>query len=264
MKYKSFRDELVDSFVAPHFWVYLGWNDIRQRYRRSVLGPFWMVINTAIFVGMLGVLWSTLFKTRLDEYLPFFCVGYILWQFISSQITDCSAGFSQFEYVVKQIRLPFPVYVLRLLMRNFTIFVHNLLVLVVVLVIYSRTAVSFQGVFLALVGVVVLLVTLFSTSMIVALVCTRYKDMAMITQNTLMVAFYFTPILWKPQLLNEKYAWLANLNPAYVFIELVRAPLLGYPLSDVLLMTASAVFVLACISSYCLMAIARNKIAYWM
>ncbi len=56
----------------------LGWLDIRLRYRGSMLGPFWLTISTGVMVAALGVLYSTLFKIDLRDYLPFLALSQVL------------------------------------------------------------------------------------------------------------------------------------------------------------------------------------------
>ncbi len=66
--------------------------DIRNRYRGSVLGPFWLTLSTAIMVVGLGLLYSTLFKLPLADYLPFLAVSLLVWTTISQIVTDASAA----------------------------------------------------------------------------------------------------------------------------------------------------------------------------
>ena len=59
--------DLVGAINGWEFWGTLGWNDIKQKYRRSVIGPFWLTITQAIMVGSIGVLYSFLFKVPVRE-----------------------------------------------------------------------------------------------------------------------------------------------------------------------------------------------------
>ena len=264
MQYSSYLQELVSSFKSPQLWIYMGWNDVRSRYRRSLLGPLWLVINTAIFISMLGVLWSTLFKTDLKEYMPYFCTGYIFWQFILAQLNESAAGFSQFEYIIKQIRLPFRVYILRLLVRNFINFLHNFIVLIVVLLIFQDFKIDFLSVFSFVLGFALFLIALFGASILISLLCTKYRDMTMVFQNLLMIIFYFTPILWLPKNLPSEYKWLADINPIYIFIEIVRAPILGEVIDFNNIKSALFLTFILFFLSFFAMSKKRNCIAYWI
>ena len=91
----------------------LGWHDIRQRYRRSVLGPFWFTLSTLIMVGVLGVLYSTLLGQEITDYLPYLGVGLVVWQYLSACVNEGSTSFIGAGYLIKQIRMPLTVHVSR-------------------------------------------------------------------------------------------------------------------------------------------------------
>jgi ABC-type polysaccharide/polyol phosphate export permease len=123
--------DLLQSFQRHELWLFLSWQDIRQRYRRSVLGPFWMTLSTGILVGTLGFLWSALFNQPIAEYLPFFAIGHVVWTFLSGALTEACVGFTQFESIIKQVRIPFGAMLLRVVVRHLIVLAHNFLIVVV-------------------------------------------------------------------------------------------------------------------------------------
>ena len=129
--------DLVAGARAPHLWRVLGWQDIRQRYRRSKLGPFWLTISTGVLVGTLGVLYAALFKVEVANYLPFVAVGFLVWGLISGLINDGCAAFIGAGTIIKQVELPLSVHVYRVVWRNFIVFAHNAVIFVVVAVVFS-------------------------------------------------------------------------------------------------------------------------------
>src|SRR5262249_19204717 len=97
--------DLYDGARAWRMWTMLGWNDIRRRYRRSMLGPFWLTISMSLLVVALGSLYAQIFHMDIASYLPYLTLGFIAWGFISATIKDsCHAFFSQGE-MIKQIRV---------------------------------------------------------------------------------------------------------------------------------------------------------------
>ena len=80
--------DLRKGLIMYHLWGRLGWNDILQRYRRSVLGPLWLTISMAVLIGALGLLYAKLFKVDIAEYIPFLAIGFVLWQLISGILLD--------------------------------------------------------------------------------------------------------------------------------------------------------------------------------
>lgn len=254
--------DLYAALVNPHLWALLAWYDIRQRYRRSVLGPFWVTISTGIMIGTMGILWSVLFKNDVKSYLPFFAIGSVTWTFYSSQINEACMGFMQFESTIKQIRFPLGVYLLRILMRNLIILGHNCLIIVLVLVVL-RPTVTWHA-WLAIPGLFLGSVAMFGISMIVSVFCTRFRDMPMIIQNITTVLFYITPIIWRPDALGTKHQWVADYNPLAHLIEIVRAPIVNgyFPLNSWIWSLATTFILL--ILGIALQGRFRDRIAYWL
>src|SRR5262249_38991878 len=82
------RADLVGGLRRWELWGTLGWRDIRQRYRRSTLGPFWLTISMGVMVAALGLVYAELFGHTLADYLPQLALGLIVWSFISTPIVD--------------------------------------------------------------------------------------------------------------------------------------------------------------------------------
>ena len=76
--FRRARRDLVDGFTRRELWLHLGWQDIKQRYRRSVLGPFWITIATGTTAVAMGGLYSKLFHLELAEHLPYVTLGLIV------------------------------------------------------------------------------------------------------------------------------------------------------------------------------------------
>src|SRR5262245_33272407 len=77
--FKSAWADVIQGVKLWPLWGTLGWNEILQRYRRSMLGPFWLTISMAVMVVALGVVYAELFKQKIDDFVPFFCLGILLW-----------------------------------------------------------------------------------------------------------------------------------------------------------------------------------------
>jgi len=261
--------QIVDSAVAEvkgatryyAAWFFLGIQDIRLRYRRSTLGPWWLTISAAILVGTLGVIYSHIFKMDYKTYVPFFAVGYVLWTFIAAEINEATTAFTQFERAIRQVNIPFSVYLLRVWWRNLIIFAHTAVVAVLALFVVGR-GLSMVAV-LAIPGLILIALGCLFASTVVAIFCTRFRDMAPIVSNLMQVLFFVSPILWDPTLLGEQ-RWLAELNPVYHWIEVVRAPLLGSaPSIATWLWVVASVLVLAGMATFVLGRY-RSRIAYWL
>src|SRR5690606_1281174 len=117
--------DFVSSTKVRHLWLLMGWAEIRQRYSRSKIGPFWLTISMGILIIALGLVYGTLFKADLKSYLPMLAVGFVFWAFISTTINDgCNAYVASAAYI-RQVPLPKGIFIFQNLWRNFIILAHN-------------------------------------------------------------------------------------------------------------------------------------------
>jgi len=110
---QSFGGDVYLGAQASDIWTILGWNDIRQRYRRSVIGPFWITLSTAVLIVALGFIYSAIFKTDIQTYLPYLALGFIVWGFISATTIESCGAFLDSENIIKQVKIPISVFVFR-------------------------------------------------------------------------------------------------------------------------------------------------------
>ncbi|WP_282196383.1 ABC transporter permease [Turicimonas muris] len=255
--------DLVLSVKKVSLPLYLAASDIRQRYRRSSLGPFWITISTGVMIGCIGLIFGNLFKAPMSEFLPYLTVGLILWTFFSTTITESTEVFVRSESVIRQLPIPLFSHVIRMIAKNLIILAHNALIIPLVYLCLGKSV--NWNVFVALPGLCIFVLNLAWISLILGVVCTRFRDMSQIVNSMLQIAFYVTPIIWMPQLLPAKTeVMILDPNPVYHLLELVRAPLLGsFPslmnwIVSCFLLLFGFLIVVPIFNKY------RNKIVYWL
>lgn len=257
---RAWRD-FIDGVYASAIWGVLGWQDIKQRYRRSVLGPFWLTISTAIMIAALGFVYAGIFNQRISDYIPFVGVGLIVWGLISSIFNESPTVFVAAEGMIKQIRLPFTTHVCRMVWRNIIIFAHNGIILLVIYFFFGK---GWHIDLITLpIALLVLAINGVAVGIILGIFCTRYRDIAQIVANIVQLTFFITPIMWDPKVLADR-KWIADFNPIFHFIELMRAPILGnaFPATSwvVVALITLAMIILALLSLIRF----RHRIAYWL
>jgi len=255
------RSDLMVGMRASRVWGTLGWHDIRQRYRRSILGPFWFTLSTIIMVGVLGALYSTLLHQKITDYLPYLAVGLVVWAYLAAVANEGCVAFIGAAYLIKQIRLPLTVHVCRIAWRNFVILLHSLPVVVVLLLIFGRWPTwEFLLVPLAL---VLLFLHGVWVGAALGVLCARFRDIPPIVTNLIQVVFFFTPVMWSPEILKDR-AWVAEYNPLYHLIETVRAPLTGRPTHWESWVWSIGLLVVGFAFAQFLMKRFRNRVPYWL
>lgn len=121
-------DDVRHGLQLWRTWVKLGWNDILLQYRRSLLGPFWLSASTAVTVISIGVVYAQIFRLELFEFMPFLCVGLLVWGYISTILNEAGGLFTASESYIKQIRLPYSLYVYKFIWSKIIVFAHNFFV----------------------------------------------------------------------------------------------------------------------------------------
>ena len=228
----AWRD-LVRGFGQRQLWLQLGWQDIKQRYRRSTLGPLWITIATGAMAVALGLLYSLLFQQDLSFFLPHVTVGLIIWSFISGCVKEGSTVFIENEGLIKQLPSALSVHVYRLVWRQLLFLAHNMVIwLILVAVFRPNLGLDF---FLAVPALALLVANGVWVTMFFGIVATRYRDVAPLLDSLIQLVFYMTPIVWTTKTLEEQggsvaeRARIAELNPLYHYLEIIRGPLTGHP-----------------------------------
>jgi len=253
--------EIKDATLSQEKWLYMAIQDTKLRYRRSTIGPWWVTISTGAMVLMLGFLWSKIFDQPIDSYLPYFAISFVIWGWMNSQIIDSSAGFFQFQSLIKQIKLPFPIFTFRSNVRQGIVLLHNSLIIAAVLLLVGK---GFSSLSLMVIPNLILIqLNISFLSIIISIFCSRYQDMIPIIHIGTQVIFFLTPILWQVDSIKNQ-TYLAELNPIYHWIELIRAPLLGsFPTLSDYLWSIFPLIGLAFLAAYYLGRY-RSRIALWL
>lgn len=216
--------DLVASIRAWRLWSLLGWLDIRQRYARSKLGPFWLTISMGVMIGAIGLVFGTLLGQNMTDYLPMLSIGLVAWTMFSTTITEgCNAYISSATYI-RQVNTPRLIYLFQALWRNFIIFLHNIVIVAVVLAIFGVK--SWVTMPLMLPGLILLMLNALWMAVVVGVISARFRDLPQIVNSLMMMMFYVTPIMFTTSQL-KKHEWIVTYNPFAYVIEVVRGPLMG-------------------------------------
>src|SRR5262245_27046372 len=128
--------DLSEGTFKRWMWWAMAMQDIRMRYRGSLLGPFWLTISMVIMIAAMGLIYSRLFNMEITRYLPFLTVGLVIWNFVSTLITEGCQTFLSAQNVITQVRMPFSVHAWRTVCRNLIVLAHNMVIVPLVLIIF--------------------------------------------------------------------------------------------------------------------------------
>jgi ABC-2 type transport system permease protein len=258
---KKAIDDIKKSVLSYHLWGTLGWQDIKQRYRRSALGPFWITLSLGITIAMMGLLYAKLFHQDVRTYLPYLTTGMVIWALISGIMNDSVLVFIQAEGIIKQIPLPFGVHVLRMIWRHTIIFFHNMVVVLIVLFLFRITPGWHILLFPFAMGLV--FINAFWVSLLLGILGTRYRDIVQMVSNVVQILFFLTPVMWTASTIQNK-RWILEFNPLYHILAIVRNTLMGGILPAVSWAVVMGITVVGWYLAFLLLIRYRSRIAFWL
>lgn len=217
--------DLREGLSMWRLWVRIGWMDVVRRYRRTTIGPFWNTLNVALFVAMTGFMYSSIFSQDVAVYLPYLASGFAAWVPISTFVNEASGAFVSAEGIAKQIRIPLSTFIYAAIVRNALVFVHNITVFVAVAILFQVDVNA--NTLLAIPALALLVLNAVWVGILVAMLCTRYRDLQPTVGSALQIAFLMTPVFWLPSQAGGARRFLVDYNPLYHFIDIMRAPLQG-------------------------------------
>ncbi len=220
--------DLRTGLAQRELWALLGWQDIKQRYRRSLLGPLWITVATGVTAVAMGLLYGELFGIDIKTFLPHVTLGLIFWNFIQQSILEGSVVFSSNEGLLKQIPSPLSVHVYRLVWRQSIIFAHNIVIYAVVMAVFPQPVnwtilLIFPALFLFALNAV-------WVTIVFGILSTRFRDIGQLLATLVQLVFFMTPIIWTVDSISGKEssrAKLVELNPMFHYLEISRGPLVG-------------------------------------
>lgn len=222
-------------------WWHLGMADVRNKFAKSAVGPTWILLNMALWVGGIGVIYGTLFNQKLDTFLPFLAIGFVVWTFLTQTITEGGNAFVFAEGYIKQFTYPKQIYVLRVLVNASVPFALGVLIFFAVVFIMSGQFGT--GMFWVLPGLVLLFVANYLHATIMAYASARFRDLPHGMTALLQVLFFVTPVFFTVGVLKERgLDFVYKYNPLYYLIEVVRHPLTQLEAAPIEIYIATAIY----------------------
>jgi len=208
-----------------YFWLSLVKMDLRARYRGSVLGMGWSLLQPLAMTAIFCIVFCKLFHEDPRTYAPFVLTGLAFWSYFVTAVVGGCGSFFQGETYIRQFPAPMAIYPLRTVLGAAF---HLALALLVALALSIVATGNFS--ILAILSLIpaLLLLVLFgwAVAILAGLATVYFRDTKHLTEMGLQVVFYMTPIMYRPQLLERNgLGWLVEFNPLMPLLALVRTPI---------------------------------------
>jgi ABC-type polysaccharide/polyol phosphate export permease len=254
--------DIIDGFRRYHLWMSLGWQDIRVRYRRSTLGPLWITLSLSITVGAMGWIFGNIFKMDLAVYFPYLATSFVIWSLFSSLVTESGMSLIAAEGMIKQVRLPLTVHACRMVWRNFAIFSHNALVIILVTGWFGSLWQWEALLFIP--ALAIFAINAVWLGLLLGCICARFRDIQQVVVSLLQVLMFITPVMWTPDMLSNRHMWVADFNLLYHWLEFIRNPVLGKPISADTLIVVASTTIIGWTVTIGFLARFRKRVTFWL
>ncbi len=216
--------DIIDGFRLTPLWSRLGWEQTVARFRRTVLGPFWLTANLLAISFALAFVFGSLMGTDYRSNFAMIIGGILVWNLIGGVLGEAAGVFINSAGLMHTMKLPLSFHVLLLMHRAFINFMAQLIAFWVVLALMRLVSLPTWHL---LIGLPLVLANMALMSIIVAIPSTRFRDINQTVQFAIQVLFFLTPIFWAPNQMGGKRGLIVQYNPFAHLLELVRGPLLG-------------------------------------
>lgn len=202
---------------------FLAWYDVRHRYTRSIIGPFWITLQTAIFIACIGFVFSAISNVTIQDFLPYLSISFIMWNLLAGATNNATTALIGAGGFIKDRGLPAYIFFIQCFFRHILFLAHNIVVPIVLFI--ALGASSVVGVLMAIPGLLIFMAVTLSLSLVVGSLATRYRDAQPLVESAMNLAFLASPIMWKPHLVAGR-EYILDYNPVVHLLAIWRDPML--------------------------------------
>lgn len=241
--------------------AYLAWSDTRARYKKSVLGPWWLTFGNVIGIVGLSLVWARLLNETMSSFIPSLTIGMVTWQLVAGAIGEAPTTFVRHASIIRNVVIPSWFFVARALFRQLINLLHNLVIIIGVLVVFHVHVGPVA--LLSVVGLALVIANLYWIIFLMAMLGARFRDIEYLTNSLLPLLFFVSPVVFRPNRISVslRIIWL---NPLSHFIEVVRAPLLGAPAPWFSYVVMIAMLVIGSSLTILLQRSRGRRLAFWI
>lgn len=234
------------------------------RYRRTALGPLWLIIGPSLFIALLGLLYAEIGAARPDEFLPHLAIGLVTWTLVQGFVTGSATVFQRGRAQIMQGGQGLDDVVTVDVVATVLTFLHQVPIIVAVFLIFQVPVgwVALES----LVGLALIIANGVWVTQVFGILGARYRDLSEVFQALMRIAFLATPIIWMPGDGGRGGVMEAFLtfNPFYHFLEIVRAPLVGRDTDALNWAVAIAITVAGFVLSHIIKARYARFVSLWI
>ena len=256
--------DLIQGLTKWDLWGRLGFLEVRRRYRRTIIGPFWSALTLGIFIATMGTVGIGLWKQDAATYLPYLTTGMLVWLMISTMLTEAGNLFIGGAHLFRQVRFDYSILAYALVWRNLIVFLHNLIIYVIIVVVFAPQLIQ-PAILLVIPGLFFIIANGVWIALLLGMLCLRFRDVQQLIVSVIQISMLVTPIFWPDSMLEgTKRLVFVELNPLFHFVDVVRAPLIGKVPSAFSYEMVLGFTVIGWLATYLIFHHFRKRITFWI
>jgi ABC-type polysaccharide/polyol phosphate export permease len=263
VQFQAAVSDIREGLRRRRGWSYLAVENVKNRYRRTVLGPWWLTLQMGVFVTGISIVFGQLLHTGLREFLPYVAVGYIAFSLLVGLTNAAARVFVSGSSTLKSTRQPLSNLVLRDVGIEFIHFGHNMLLYLVFLAVGLVPLTPKLLLALPVAGVIA--VNGLFVGLWLGIAVARFRDVQPFINSILGVIIFFTPVFYQLNNLSSGIQiGVLKWNPFTYLIEAFRAPLIGAPLVPFYYIGTAVVTLVNVALGLVVFTRARSRLPYWV
>ena len=227
--YDSNDRELSIRALFKSFWrtrnllILLVRKDLSIRYKKSILGMFWTLLNPLVTSLVLWFVFIEIFKGRLPndtQFAPYVLAGILIITFFSQGFNQAADSITQSTGILKKIYVPPQVFALAGAVSNAINFCFGLVALAIISIITGDGISPFFP--LTIIVIILLLMSITGLGLIISIVYIRYDDVRNVVSILISFMMYLSPVFYPIEILSKEMQTFVNLNPLTSFLKVFR------------------------------------------
>lgn len=212
----------INHFLTAYYMAKL---DIKIKYLRSYMGPWWNSITIFFISSVVSFVWSKVLNLNFTSYLIKIFFSLSTWYYIMSCLNDSTEIFNKrYSKILINSKIPIYNYILRSSLNSLILYLHNIPIIIFFLILYEK--VILLNLLLFFLGVFIFFILSFFIYLFIGIICARFRDFGPLIKTITAPLMLVTPVIWDKDQIGE-YKNFIYLNPFTSFLEIISSPILN-------------------------------------
>lgn len=257
---KTIKDLISGAKLYP-VWLHQAYHILSTKYKRTIFGTLWIAGNFVFTSLAITLVFGLLFKQDLKVFLPYAMLGNLTGSACLWVLSEAPEIYISNSSIIKNHAYPFTYYSFEAVARNIMLFLHNLIVFYVFMIFNGTLSVP---TWTLIPGMLIVIGCMLTWGTVIGMLSARYRDLRYLIPNLAALLYFLTPLYWRVETLGPEHQWVAEVNPLYHLVSIIRSPLLGVPVTQLNwmyslgMLAAGAVLWLATFTPF------RRRIPFWI